>query len=235
MIDTFIACPTYDGRLDFFTAKALFETPSKSARYILQAGQFSLLNLNCNRLWCEALNLRERFPKLKWFAMLHSDIIPEPYWLDKLIRLAEENNAIMMSAVIPIKDDSGATSTALDNPIDGWMMYRILMDDFRFKDLPKTFDIAAACKALNVQTPQRLLLNTGCMVVRIDQPWAEDIIFKSEERIVKTNAGKAKDIFVAHSDSEDWNFSRQVANHGKTMATLEVKADHIGLQHWKNY
>ncbi|MFZ1807945.1 MAG: hypothetical protein WAU36_12005 [Cyclobacteriaceae bacterium] len=50
-IDTFVACPTYDGRIDFFTANALFEKASKSVRYILKAGQFSLLNLNCNQLW----------------------------------------------------------------------------------------------------------------------------------------------------------------------------------------
>src|SRR5438034_6910050 len=75
----------------------------------------SLLAGNCNVHWCEALNLREQ-NELKWFAMLHSDVIPEAFWLDKLIAEAEKHQADMMSAVVPIKTDQGLTSTAICRP-----------------------------------------------------------------------------------------------------------------------
>lgn len=226
----YIGCPTYDGRLDAWTARSLFEQTSQKRLPIVGVGQFSLLNMNCNKLYCEALNLRTEHG-IKWFAMLHADIIPEPNWLDILIDTAEANNADMLSAVVPMKDNTGDTSTALSNPShDHWCLYKLKLAECA--KLPPAFDVNDVIREFKIQsfTP-KLLVNTGCMVVRIDKPWSEKLIFKTEDRIIQTPNG-----FTAMADSEDWNFSRQVTdNGGRVMATMNVKLEHVGLQHWPNY
>lgn len=218
----FIGCPTYDGRIDAYTARALFQNATKRFDAYVSIGQFSLLNLNCNRLWCEALNLRKELG-LKWFAMLHADVIPEPDWLDKLVYHAEKHDAVMMSVVVPIKDSSETVSTAIGNPINGWALNKLTLDDLQ--NLPVTFSIK------DTQFPGlKLLVNTGCMVVRVDQDWSDRVLFRSEERIVRLNGR-----YEAQADPEDWNFSRQVGQYGKVMATQAVKVEHVGMHHWKNF
>src|SRR4051812_1607979 len=106
MANVFLACPTYDGTLSTLTARNIWGTATQQHRISPLSEGLSLLPWNCNRHWCAALNHR-RSDQLQWFAMLHADVAPEPWWLDKLIAEAEKQGADLLSAIVPIKDERG--------------------------------------------------------------------------------------------------------------------------------
>ena len=54
-----------------------------------------------------------------------------------------------------------------------------------------------------------LLVNTGCTVVRIDKPWATKVWFADLTAIEEVNGQ-----WTTASMSEDWYFSRRVAQEG---------------------
>jgi len=81
----------------------------------------SLLASNFNQLWCLALNHVHEGRPLEYFAMLHDDVGPEDFWLDKLIAELEDKQLDVLSVVVPIKDSRGMTSMALQDPEDNWL------------------------------------------------------------------------------------------------------------------
>jgi len=197
---------------------------------LLPPMQRSLLAYNCNLLLCEALNRRSA--GIGWFAMLHADIEPEQFWLDKLIAEAEKHQAHLLSVVCPFKDFTGNTSTAISNPEREFgCLFRITQAQKNHPHFPETFDIQTAAEALErlpgelrvAQVPrQYLLVNTGCMVYRLSH-WRPGIRFTEADDIVNVNG---KETAVVRS--EDWMFSKLVADAGgKVMATRIV-----ALKHW---
>jgi len=225
----FIACPTHDGRINIGTAQALYMLASEKYDSHIAHNNVSLINWNCNQLWCRALNMRAEH-NIKWFAMLHSDVIPEPLWVDKLIALAEANGLDMLSAACAIKDDSGDTSTGISNPSNNhWNMRRISIADLNICAILTAKHFQNGMMHSEEMLP-KLLVNTGCCIVRLDQPWSEKVIFKTEERITKIGT-----FFEAHTDSEDWNFSRQVHDLGGIVGvTTLVKTKHVGGKQFSN-
>src|SRR5262245_44359667 len=179
MANIYLAVPTYDGTTTALSARNVWATASQNHVVLPATEDFSLIPLNCNRLWCRALNTRQA-NQLKWFAMLHADVGPEPYWLDRLIAAAEKHGADLLSAVVPIKSQYGMTSTAIFKP--GGLVgrfYRLSTSQILHPAFPETFDIHAAVEALahlpeelrEVGLPREaLLVNTGCMVMRLDRP-----------------------------------------------------------------
>ena len=186
----------------------------------------SLLALAFNTLWCMALNLREE-RGYTHFAMLHADIVPEPNWVHTLLEELEAHKADVVSAVIPIKNTAGVTSTALGDPYDTFKIDRRLtmheVDALPFD----TFDADA------LGYPERaLLINTGCWVCDFRKPWVEHVRFTIADRIKKGDDGK----FSPCVSPEDWDFSRQVrACGGRVFATRKVKARHFGPHGYPNY
>jgi len=171
----------------------------------------SLLTYNFNLLWTMFLNMRDQ-DGITHFAMLHDDIHVEVNWVDTLIDLMEENDADLVSCVVPIKDARGLTSTALDVTPDPWNPQRLTMREIH--KLPVTFDDATAGGPL--------LLNTGCWGCRLDRPWVDQVRFRQQDEIRVVN-GKRE----AHTIPEDWDFSRQVrAAGGKLIGTRKVKLHH---------
>lgn len=228
-----IAIPTYDGRVHFDTAVAALTKATKRPNGSFQVSS-SLLAFSFNNLWAMALNLREQHG-IKWFAMLHADIRPDEWWADTLIAEAEKHDADVMSAVVPIKNNEGLTTTGMSNPVDDYSPYcRITQTQINHSTFPPTFDAAIASSALRalpgpmkVMPPagSKLLVNTGCFVARIDKPWAERVRFSIGDRIRKDEGGK----FVAGVNPEDWQFSKDVAElGGRVMATTKVKLLHRG-------
>lgn len=229
----FLALPTYDGTLHNGAAMGAFLTATDKRTTIVSIGQTSALCCNFNATLCVALTTRKE-QGFKWFAMLHADIIPEQYWLDKLIDEGEANDADIISAVVPIKDGRGVTSTAIENPADEWSPYcRLTQRQVRYEDFPDTFDAHAARWALGnlpgdlrVDTPvgAQLLVNTGCMAMRLDRPWSESLQFETRDRILRTTDG-----WQAQFQPEDWLISRAIcAAGGRVMATRKVNCTHIG-------
>ena len=111
MSNVYLGCPLYDGTIQFGTGMALWNS-SRVHAVRVASYELSLVARNSSVHWCTALNLRQELG-LTWFAMLHSDVAPEAWWLDKLIAEAEKHQADLLSAVVPIKSDLGLTSTAI--------------------------------------------------------------------------------------------------------------------------
>jgi hypothetical protein len=216
----FIAIPTHDFKIDERMASVVYGQSSKGPHVIVSQNS-SLLAWNCNNLWCMALNKRVEY-NLKWFAMVHSDVVPEPYWLDKLIGIAEEKGADLLSVVIPFKSPDGLTSTALSKHDGTGVSKRFTQTEIRSKDFPETF--CAQDVVIPPGTPQKLLVNTGCMICRIDQPWSDEVFFTINDSIER-RFGQ----YTSTIESEDWFFSRLVAEKGgKVMATKAVRVLHVG-------
>lgn len=238
-MDILLTSPTHDGRIDYRTAERMYNSASKKYKVGVVIRMSSALVWNMNELYVMALNYRQQYPTLKWFAMCHSDIVPEKFWLDKLIAEAEKHNADMVSAISPLKDASGVVSTAIEAPESGrYPFMRLTLRQCMHADFPDTFDTAAAIDALlhrlppHLRVPQlapfknraNLLINTGAMVLRLDKPWNDELFFYNVDRIFTNPAGQLQAMF----EPEDWNFSRSVSQVGKVMATRNVSLQHIG-------
>jgi GT2 family glycosyltransferase len=228
--NVFLGTITHNGQLDFQMAR-IFYSFASNERYLQQKiQQSSLLASACNNLWCAALNAREKH-NLKWFVLLHADVVPEEWFVDKLIALAEQHNADVMSAVVPIKSAVGLTSTAVSG-IDAFnRVTRLTTKQINHPFWPETFSIDDASWCLkkvydiNVRRDAKLLVNTGCMVARLDRDWSNKVHFTINDQIVQGIGGN----FHEQVEPEDWFFSRRVAEEGgKVMATRAVVVQHIG-------
>ena len=228
--NVFLGSITHNGLLDHRMARMFFNYASGERYMQTVVHQTSLLANACNFLWCNALNTRKDY-NLKWFVLLHADIVPEEWFVDKLIALAEKYDADLLSAVVPIKEQSGVTSTAISGADDFTRTTRLTMKQVNHPDMLETFGIEDVSQFLlekydiNVPAAGRLLVNTGCMVARLDRPWCSQVEFSIRDRIVQELGG----IYTAQVEPEDWYFSRKVAEHGgKVMATRAIKTQHIG-------
>lgn len=181
----------------------------------------SVITVTFNTLWCgfrnqdKAARAAPDGRPLAYFAMLHDDVVPDAGWLDVLIGILEKNPDVdLVSAVVPIKDDRGLTSTAVDGVTgDDWGPRRLTMAEVCA--LPPTFSAA--------DVGGELLLNSGCWVARFDAPWVPKVCFRQQDRIVELASGDV----APQTMTEDWDFTRQVrAAGGKVLATRAV-----GLYH----
>jgi SAM-dependent methyltransferase len=164
----------------------------------------SLLADAFNVHWKTALNLQLQGRPVKYFAMLHDDVVPEDFWLDKLLDELEATGADLVSAVVPIKDPRGLSSTALDDPDDPWETYRRLTM-YEIHQLPETFT-AGDCRLfmdprLVEYKVRPLLVNTGCWVCRMDRPWRFKVHFQIHNRIAFV-LGKDFEDTPTHASSE---------------------------------
>jgi len=172
---------------------------------------------NCfNRCWAVALNSRGK--GVTEFAMHHSDISAEPHWLDTLMEEKERVGADVISAVVPINDDRGLTSTGW---IEDGVIRRLTMR--QIASLPTTFGAA--------DLGHPIAVNTGLWVCDFTKEWVERVHFQINDSITKEPDGT----FVARVLSEDWNFSAWCAKEGlKVFATTAVKLTHHGQREYRN-
>lgn len=228
-----IAIPAASNTIHADMAQQVYCNASRNYKVSVIRMTSSLLANNCNRLWCYGVNLRKQH-NFKWFSMLHTDVVPEPFWIDKMIATASEYGADLLSAVIPIKNPTGITSTAVqlgnEFPYD---TLRLTLRQLWDPHFPGTFDLSALRQAMprlaqenqvDLSRAVNLLVNTGCMICRIDQEWANRIYFTIND-LVWMNGAELE----AYVEPEDWFFSRQVAlRGGKVMATKEISVQHAG-------
>lgn len=216
-----VAMPHY-GPMEPAVAKAFYLNSSRACQVAHADCTASLLANSFNNLWLTALNMREQ--GFQYFAMLHADILPGNGWVDTLHAELSRLNADIVSAVVPIKDGRGVTSTAIDDPADPWEpLKRLTMREVM--QLPETFT------AEDAGFPgHRLLLNTGCWIADMTRDWAEHVKFTIRDRILR-EGGTVK----AQTIPEDWSFSRQVQDQGgKVFATRKVELAHIGKAYYGN-
>jgi hypothetical protein len=206
------------------TAQGIYcATSGETLDLKFQYAQGSLLALNFNLLWCWALNLA-RTARVDYFAMLHADVEPEVHWLDRLVAELDARGLDVLSAVVPIKDQRGITSTALAHPQGSpWRTHARLTLHEVYR-LPETFTSA------DVGHP--LLVNSGCWACRFDPAWAEKVHFEVNDRIVFSTEKQA---FVPEVEPEDWFFSRLLHELGlKVGATRKVRLGHLGHLSYAN-
>lgn len=198
----------------------------RGLRVLPYAETLSALAWNFNRAWVAALNLS---PRPKYFAMIHSDVIAPPGWLDTMFGLLQSENLDVISAVIPLRNTSGETSTALlvdsGSVAPGEEYRRLTMREafgpeslgsslFYARDLVRMFD------PFEPEAP-RLLLNTGLWLCRLGD-WAEKVAFHQQDRIRRNGP-----VFHADFWPEDWDFSEQLAALNlRTAATIAVRVAH---------
>lgn len=177
----------------------------------------SLLAQSFNIFWAAALNACRTGRRVDYFAMIHADVVPEDFWLDRLIEELDAHRLDVCSALIPIKSSKGLTSTAYeaDPPEDFRVGGRITMTEaYR---LPPTFT------SEHVGRP--VLMNTGLWVCRFDPAWAKHVCFTIRDRIVEKPDGS----YEAEVMSEDWDVSRQFRRLGLRIGiTRRVKVGHRG-------
>lgn len=226
----FLGIPSYDGRVSTRAAQSIMaecsaDPNTKVMRCFLSS---SLLCQTFNGLWCGALNHR---PVVTHFAMLHADIEPEPFWLDIVMAEMNRVGADIISAVVPFKDFSGLTSTAVESS-DPWRPRRLTLAEVL--DLPETFrhsDIQSNYRPSEGWDMGPLLINTGCMLVRFTEPWVERACFNIQDTIIRNSTGQ----FEPRAMPEDWNFSRWAHREGlKVYATRKATVCHVGLARYRN-
>lgn len=230
-----IGIPSHDARIDQTTAMGVLNASVKTS-IVCTMHQSSLLPSAFNFIWCTGLNNRERL-NITHLCMLHADVGPtDPDWLVKLMQQMEEAEVDVLSAVIPIKDAKGLTSTAVDigdHPdCDSWMCRRITMREVF--DLPEVFTAEEAYAKLYPGWPHRktLLINTGMMLVDFRKPWVQRAAFGFSDRIefIK-DAG-----YVNRCESEDWKFARWLDKEGiPYAATRGVRLSHAGRAEFPNH
>lgn len=240
MANICLAMPTHDTRAVIGAARGVFQTASRFHSILPLPSCSSLIAQNCNGMLSNALDLiKDGFT---WLAMLHTDITPEVGWVDILMGEAFKYKADFVSALVPIKNEEGSTSTGIDDPNDEWNPWtRLTMSQVRHEKFPETADIGMVAKALDelpedLRLPgcptKTLLANTGCMVCRIDRDWMREgkVCFDDRNRIVTLPDGTHQ----AQTQSEDWWFTRELAKYARVMVTKKVKCTHQGRKEYSN-
>jgi hypothetical protein len=221
----FMALPHY-GQIEPDVAKAFWCEAATDAidTHNMDVGS-SLLAHAFNQLWCAALNFRRQHP-VDYFVMLHADVVPERFWVDKLVAEMKRTRADLISVVVPIKTPHGVTSTAIAGETVWQPERRLTMREVM--RLPETFS-AADCG----YPSRHLLVNTGCWIADLSKFWALDheVRFQISNRITRSVDGNLE----CAVEPEDWAFSRLIQERGGVvLATRKVAVHHIGSSAYGN-
>lgn len=220
------AMPRYGHQASMAAAQAFYNSSAAGSpldiheggiRYPRAVSPNSSIATGCfNSCWALARNEYEA-GRIDAFAMIHDDVGAQIHWLDILYRELLDTGADIISALIPIKDSRGLTSTA----IDGEHLTRVRRITMReARKLPKTFTDADV---------PGLLINTGLWLARLG-PWINETHFHVENSIERVNGS-----WQAITFPEDWHFSRQCRKLGLKLAvTQKVRIDHYGGHRWCN-
>ena len=209
-----IANPSYDGRYQNLSAQLVAHRSLERDTYHIEQWS-SALTSSFNQMWCAGLNMRLT-DGITHFLLWHADVRPQGMdWLDILFQEMAMAGADVLSAIIPIKDDKGVTSTAFD--VRQWQPLRVTQK--QASELPETW------------TAENLLINTGLMLVDFQKPWVEQICFTVDNKIEKDPTGTWRSFF----EPEDWNFSRQCRSLGVSMyVTRKIRVEHYGFKSYRS-
>lgn len=212
----YLGIPCYAGTIYEGTARTVALASANNSVGRCTYRPTSLLTRGMNRLFSDALNLRDE--GYTHFCLLHADIVAlRPFWVDSMLNLMNLVKADVLSVVSPMKDTRGLTTTAIDvdpetGKKDKWRVKRLTMKEIFQRD--PTF------------TEEGLLVNTGMMLVDLSHPDITALRFRFLDEIEidpKTRKYRATGM------SEDWDFSRQCNDLGmRIFATREIPISHIG-------
>lgn len=215
LVVPYLAIPTAGGSLSTGTHLAIGAMRDRFPLVRECVSKMSVLTFNFNHLYADALNRRES-EGLTHFVMLHDDVVPLNsnlgVWAETLIAYMRACNLGVLSAACPIKAGDGSeTSTAIDG------------------DPPKRLRLDQIGPMLTSDLVPGLLINTGCMVIDLRQPWSEGLSFHQSDTIVRDADGT----YAARFEPEDWEMSRWLrANGVRYGVTTDVKCLHVGSMSW---
>ena len=223
---------------DVWMSVLAFATAQTEITTMVSRAHNSLLARNFNMLWSEAL-ARRQTDGVTHFAMLHTDVVPDRFWVDTLWEECTRLNADIVSAVIPIKSPEGLTSTGISNPADPWTVRRLTMTEVM--DLPETFDFNMLRRAEMAEPDDTMVVNTGCWIADLRKPWVDAVddrgrlkcYFTIDDEVVPDGEGH----YHVNVQPEDWNFSRMVqatSPEAKVYATRKVTVQHKGEASYPN-
>ncbi len=196
----------------------------------------SLLARCFNHCWAEAVTMAEQ-GKATHFAMLHTDVVPAPLWIDTLYNELVRLDADIVSAVIPIKTQEGLTSTALDSS-DRWNPHRLTMKEVM--QLPETFGADDVTQAGLNPGGGKLLVNTGCWICDLRKPWVGKTDDAGEmlcHFTINDRVRREGDRWTVEVEPEDWYFSRSIykaSPDARIFATRQLHVEHVGTMNWIN-
>jgi len=224
----YMALPMYD-QCSKETVESVVKA-SKEHDLMYSFGSMSALCLNFNTAWCDMLNKRVLYPDMKWFGMLHSDIgVADMFWLDKMVRLAEEYGTDVLSVVSPLKDQRGLTSTGIYDK-----EYEVIVKRLSVREVNKigksVFGLDEIERlGLGIYDKHALVVNTGLMLVRIGD-WCENIRFHTKDYVIKKEGQ-----WIPQFISEDWLFSVDVHEQGKVVKVCSgIEIVHVGKKAYSN-
>ncbi len=186
-----------------------------------------------NALWARALNRAER-GEISHFAMLHSDVVPQPGWVDILMDELEELKGDLISVACPMKDSRGVCNCGWSDPRNRWGAWRRITVS-ELQSLPPTFSLKDSLH------PDKVLLhNTGCFLADLRSP-----IFRQTDLDgnliawfdfpTKIRRDSETGQWMNLRESEDWFFSRQLHILGaQTYLTRKVRLNHVGNVSFSN-
>lgn len=223
----FLGLPSYGG-VRYNTCALLGAMAANAKTHLLEninsmEVSGSLLAAGFNQLLCEALDQQAK-GQADLMLLLHADIVPQDTtgWLATLLgvrqQIKKQHGACdVLSAVVPIKDLRGLTSTGVEGETE-WSPVRLTMTQVLAMD--ETF------------TLPNLLVNTGMLLIDLRTKWIREVAFTIKDAILITPDGKR----VAAVQPEDWDFSRQARGHGVTLwATRSVLLAHTGTFAYPNF
>jgi hypothetical protein len=239
-----VGIPTHDNRVHAQLCTRLLEEAQRddAPHFTVAFRASSLLPLACNWVWCLALGNR---PEVSHFLMIHSDVIPEPGFMSKLMGIMDETGAQVISVLLPIKDLRGMASTALMSmPATprgleaGRRLRRLTLREAADARLPEHFDAGDLARLFEWDEARDgkpvLLANTGLMLADVRPQWAEKAYFEMVDgiRLDDAQAGRKWTPVVR---SEDWQFSLLAAQAGaRVVVTRRVSAQHAGMALYPN-
>jgi hypothetical protein len=206
--------------------------PKSEHQYVKFFCGDSFLARNFNTAWCYALNNRQR--GFTHFAMIHSDVLPEGYWLDTMIAEMRLHAADLLSVVLPIKDGRGLTSTALYSERTSEIRRLTMHEISAFQ----SHNDPIVAERSNTFTPAiagfpgwELLTSTGLWICDFTKPWVEKVFFEVRDRICRKKNGE----FYPETAVDDWLFARKLHKLNlKLVSTTAVKAGHWGDVEFRN-
>lgn len=252
----------YCGEVDDGPAVSVYSYPMLHPDSVLQITlerqHSSALCYGFNKCWSGMFS-HAKFP-FDWFVLHHQDIEPEGPWIDILIEEALKGGYDVMTALSPLKDDRGLTSTAYGSMEHDWDRVRRITLIEKDTMLPQTFGIEELVKVLGTEgirgTPC-FLNNTGVMAIRLKEKRLQ--ISRSADCRVGPFAIGLKDdrrgvwpwcfpgfrmhdridfspgYCAAEFISEDWDMGRWCARHGlKVGATSRIDLGHYGRSCYRN-
>ena len=233
MSKIYLGVPTYDGQIHYGVHRSIVSASAQPGNITSAFVQSSALTRGFNMLWCAALD-----GGFDYFVMLHADIeVRTKRWLD--ILLEQLGTADVISAASPLKDASGLTSTGIERIDPEAQPHTIELRQPRrltlreLADLPSTFTAAEVATVFGLPgwTQHRLVVNTGCLVVRLDRDWTKQLVWTDGDAIIQTDGGRHV-VFIP----EDWQFSRTAQMLGAdVLATKAVEIVHHGTSVWSSW